>query len=336
MLPTDFVARANKFLRELETAEPLFAALRLLDEQERGLAAHWVAVATGGNALNQAAGNAHNHFASARRVLPQISSRKLFNAIDRVVSASQSFGAGSADGGQFIAPLLADIDQFSSLFESFLSEQSGVNAVPLLPCASSLLNQLETVRRALSFAAKQLEGAIVLADDEEAITLYFPGEQSLAELGERIVALHEVFAIVARLLGVESAARVLRLQYGSLLAELAVAKSVLNVARPWISGLVSFLYRTRTVEGSLSSGTAASKDAIKQAVDIRQLLKKAGLDTSKMDAEIEQAGAAMAKNVALLVGNQLRFRVDEQDFTVQAPTLIESRRVERLPPPTNE
>jgi hypothetical protein len=336
MLSLELTSNANSLLIEFEASEPLLAGLRLLSKTERDLDVHLHAIAAGGKGINTAAGNTHSHFASARQALPQISSRSFFRALDRIALALGKYASSNANNAAIADSLHERLEEFSKNFEAYLSDQSGVRALPVLRSATPLLIELETLRRTLTSTVAQLTNHASLQEDEEVFSIFFPDDQSLDEIAAKLKALQAIFDLVGSLIEspIVETARVLRLEYGSFLAELAVSRSILKVARPWISGLAGFFYRTRTLEGSLDSTTTASKAAIKLALDVRQLLQKAGISTQKMDAELEEAGTAMAKNVAALIGNQIRFKVDGAEFhATRADLQLENRIAQQLPPP---
>lgn len=336
MLSLELTNDANALLAEFGASEPLLSGLRLLSKTERELDVHLHGIAAGGQGISTAAGNAHSHLASARQALPQISSRSFFRALDRIALAINNYASSNANNAAIADSLHERLEEFSKNFEAFLSDQSGVRALPVLRSATPLLVELETLRRTLTSTVAQLTNLASLEDDEEVFSIFFPDDQSLDEIAVKLKALQAIFDLVASLIEspVAETARILRLEYGSFLAELAVSRSILKIARPWITGLAGFFYRTRTLEGSLDSTTTASRAAIKQALDVRQLLQRAGIGTQKMDAELEEAGTAMAKNVAALIGNQIRFKVDGAEFhATRADLQLENRIMQQLPPP---
>lgn len=336
MLSLELTNDANALLAEFEASESLLAGLSLLSKTERDLDSHLHAIAAGGQGINAAAVNAHSHLASARQALPQISSRSFFRALDRIALALSKYASSNTNNATIAGSLHERLEEFSKKFEDFLSDQSGVSALPVLRSATPLLIELEALRRTLKGTVALLTNLASLRDDEEVFSIFFPEDQSLDEIAAKLKALKAIFDLVGSLIKSPAmeTARVLRLEYGSFLAELAVSRSILKIARPWISALAGFFYRTRTLEGSLDSTTAASKAAIKQALDVRQLLQKAGISTQNMDAELEEAGTAMAKNVAALIGNQIRFKVDGAEFHApRADLQLESRITPQLPPP---
>ena len=297
---------------------------------------HLHAIATGGQGLNTAAGNTHAHFASARQAIPQISSRSFFRALDRAVAAVGKYASLNNKYSEITASIHEHLEDFSINYEAFISDQSAVRALPVLRSATPLLIELETMRRVLTSTVALITNFGTLSEEEEIFSIFFPDEQTMDEIAAKLNALQAIFNLVASLTNSQhtSTVRLLRLEYGSFLAELAVSRAILKIARPWISGLAGFFYRTRTVEGNLDAGTTASRVAIKQALDVRQLFQKAGIDTTDMDAQLEEAGTAMARNVATLIGNQVRFTVDGEDFhATRANLQLESRIVQQLLPP---
>ena len=336
MLSLELTDQARTLLSEFDASEPLFSALRLFANSESDLLGHLHGIAAGGQAAINAATTMHSHLASARQWLPQISSRSFFKALERTAEAIGKYSSSNDGNAATAASIQERLEQFSKEYEAFLNDQSSASAVPVLRTASGLLVELETLRRTLKSTVAQLASLGTLRENEDVFSIIFPDEHELAEVAAKLNALQEIFVLVGTLIGARDAgtARILKLEYGSFLAELAVVRSILNIARPWITGLAAFYYRTQTVEGRLDSTSISSKAAIKQAFEVRQLLQKAGINTENMDAELALAGTAMAKNVAALIGKQIRFKVNGTEFSVaKAELQFETRNVPQLSPP---
>jgi hypothetical protein len=336
MLSKEIAEEVGYLLHQIESATPLISALAQLADIERSIDVHLLALATGGD-LNALATHVHKHFAAARRVLPQIPPKALFDSITKLDQVFQNFIHHSAAGEVALAECHAHLEEFSKRFETFLTDQSGPNAVPLLRLSTLLQAEIETTSKSLALIVHQLSDLPPLEDEEESLSIYFPGEQSLDEIAEKLNALSEIFRITTQLAGTgdRSTVRIRRLEYGSFFADFALVKPVARVAREWIEAVGLYIYRNHTDEGRLAAGTGAAKAALKSAIDIRQLLAKSGIETTAMDVELERAGVEMARSVASLIGKQARFKVGE---TYVEPARVEPRLeyVQRaqLPPPS--
>lgn len=337
MLSLDLATDIRRLLVELDASEPLFAALSRFVDTEQQMSPYLEQIAKGGQELNSAAGGLHGHLANARQVLPQLPSRKLYKAIERSIGALSTYAGRHPEARRLATDLGAKLEEFSSLYESYLSDQSGKSALPVLRVSAALLPRIEAARVALEELLVQLVPPDDLQVDEDVLAVYFPGTQGLADLAVKLRAIANIFELIADLVDSPTAARVLHIESGSLLIKLAIAKLVASIARPWISSLAGYFYRTRTMEGRLSASPVQAKEAIKHTLDVRQLLRKAGIDTKNMDEKIERAAVAMAENVAVLVQNQTRFTVDDAEFdsTTFVPPYLEFEPPrQQLPAPT--
>lgn len=283
--------------------------------------------------MTSAAGALHSHLVNARQVLPQLPSRTLYRALERTIAALTSYSKSKPEERSSALHLAERLEEFSSLYESYLSTQTGTAALQILRLAPDVLRQLDTARATLVEILAGIEPPQNLSDEEELFAIYFPGSQSLEDLAQKLRAIAKILQIIANLgepTHPAQAPRVLHIESGSLLVKLAIAKWVASVARPWISALTGYYYRTRTTEGSLAASPVAAKTAIKHVLDVRQLLNRAGIETPDMDRKLEEAAAAMAENVAVLVQNQVRIKFDNDDFDQNA---FGMPRLERPQPP---
>ena len=316
MLSADLASSIKTLLAELDASEQLVTGLNRFSELETQITPYIDAIAKGGD-VNSPASGLHNFLSAARKVLPQLPSRTLYKSVECVTDALKKFSELNPEGHSSAVGLAKHLDEFSALYEAYLAQQTGPLALPVLRIAPIVLKQLDTVKATLRDVLRNLEPPEDLSDDEELFEIYFPGHHELAELSAKLRAIADILETVAGLgpsSGPAPIPRVLHIESGSLLVKLAIAKWIAGIVRPWISALAGYFYRNGTVEGSLATSPAAAKAAIKQTLDVRQLLNKAGIDTSDMDRKLEEAATAMAENVAILVRNQIRITFDDEQF----------------------
>jgi hypothetical protein len=339
MLPSDLATQASHLLLELEAAEPLVAALTRFAEAEEQMVQFLDRAAAGGQEATAVGAQLHGLLASARQVLPQLPSRGVYKAIDRAVEALRTFARYAPDVRTEATKLVERLEQFTEVYEAYLGDQSAKRALPVLRMAPPVLTEFLTFRTTLAGIRREVSTSMLLADDEEIFSVFFPGDQSLEDAAHRLQALSEIFSIVGALVLPKHPppyARVLRIEFGSMLVDLAIVRSVAKIAGPWVKTIAGFLYRNWTIEGAIGTAPASAKAAIKDAVDVRKLLQKEGINTSGMDAQISIAAEQMGVHVAHLIRNQHRFKVGEEDFDAGrsvAPSLEYSEPTKLPPPP---
>jgi hypothetical protein len=341
MLPSDLATHASNLLLELEAAEPLVAALTRFAEAEEQVVQFLDRAAAGGQEATAVGGQLNALLANARQVLPQLPSRGVYKAIDRAVEALRTYASYAPDVRAEATKLVEQLEKFTEVYEAYLGDQSAKRAVPVLRLAPAVLTEFLTFRTTLDGIRREVSTSMLLANDEEIFSVFFPGEQSLEDVAQRLQALSEIFNLVGALVLPEHTppyARVLRIEFGSLLVELAIVRVVAKIAGPWVKAVASFLYRQWTVEGAIGAAPSAAKAAIKDAVDVRKLLQKEGINTSGMDAQISIAAEQMGEHVAHLIRNQHRFKVGQEDFDANrsGPASIAYSEPPKLPPPTDD
>jgi hypothetical protein len=339
MLPSDLATQASHLLLELEAAEPLVAALTRFAEVEEQIVQFLDKAAAGGQEATAVGGPLHGLLANARQVLPQLPSRGVYKAIDRAVEALRTYASYAPDSRTEATKLVERLEKFTEVYEAYLGDQSAKRAVSVLRLAPAVLTELLAFRTTLAGIRREVGTSMLLADDEEMFSVFFPGEQSLEDAAQRLQALSEIFNLVGELVLPKHPppyARVLRIEFGSMLVDLAIVRSIAKIAGPWVKAIAGFLYRNWTIEGAIGTAPSAARAAIKDAVDVRKLLQKEGINTSGMDAQISIAAEQMGVHVAHLIRNQHRFKVGEEDFDVSRSVLesIEYSEPPKLPPPS--
>jgi hypothetical protein len=317
MLSAELAADIESLLGGFQGANALFEGLKLIQAAEQQMEAPMRRMAVGGNEMTAGANDLHAMLAHARGVLPKMSPRAFFKAIDATGATLDRFLATHSDPTGRLIQLRENLDEFASAFETFSTDQNGKNALPVLRLGSRLLFMFETVAASFSEVLQRLQSGLETNEDEENISFYFSGNFSLDEIARKLAALDQIIEAVASLVlrdATGPSSRVLRLEAGSVGLDLAVLKSVSSILKPYLSAVVAYFYRNHMPEGRIRSMPPDAKAAIKSAIDVRAMLQKAGIDTTGMDDQLEIAGIVMAESVVKLLKDQAGFKMGDQEF----------------------
>lgn len=338
----------DQLLQHMGEAEPLFDGLRKLREKELDCVQCLKRIVGGGQELQSGANELHSYYASAQVVLPSIQVRQFFPALRQVSSALEIYAAKHGAASGHLPALMQQLEEFGEAFDKYLTSHSGAHALPVLRAAPLLLAELESVRANLGSVASQLRYEIQLADDEDTFVIEFSGEHTLRDIIEDLAVLLQILDKIQSLADTvdQRPVRVAKIESGSFWAALVSLRWVVAVAKPLMTQVFGYFYRTRTAEGLLRSVPADEKAAIKHVLDVRKLLKASGIETSRMDAELEDAGYEMAMNVRRLIQRRAKVTVDGHEFSeaserpqrieyAQPPSLPNELKP-ALPPPTGK
>lgn len=341
MLSAELAAQVSALLESFEEAPALFEGLKLIQSIDQQSERPMLRIASGGNELNPGANELHTVFVQARSLLLQMSPRAFFKAIDSVGAALDQFLDGHTGPKGGLRQLRLQLDEFAAAFEKFSTNQTGKHALPVLRLGPRLLAEFEILLASNSTLLEKLRSGLEIDESEERITFYFSGDFSLEEIARKLGALNQIIETVASLVQGDAmgpSSRVLKLESGSLLFDLAVLKTVSSILKPFLSAVATFVYRNYTAEGRIRSIPPDAKAAIKSAMDVRAMLQKGGIDTTGMDNQLEAAGAVMAESVVMLLKNQAGFKMGDQDFRAPRSNLRLDRDAVplELPSPRNE
>lgn len=319
MLIAHFAQEIRKLLQVFEESAPLFELLRTMTELEMGLDTHLEKAAANSQHAGQAGADIHNQFAGSRGLLRGLSPRSIYRSIEDLDAGLKDYLSHEPASRSYIGDISRRLEAFSDLFENFLTQQKGVLGFTAIRAAVPLLRDLELTRINLESVLHQIAEQDFDRERLELLTFDFSGHHSLPELSEKLATLNAIFEAIAGLLGLseeEEIARLVRAETGSFVVEVLLLRIVSKIAKPWFGAMAGFFYRNYTVEGALTSQPKLAQESIKQLMSVRSSFEKANIDTSKLDEHIEEVGVAMAKNVASLIGNQVRFKLDESEFSL--------------------
>ncbi|MBB4223959.1 hypothetical protein [Variovorax guangxiensis] len=312
MLSAELAADIKSLLEGFQEANTLFEGLKLIQATEQQMEAPMRRMAVGGNEANAGANDIHALLAHARGVLPKMPPRAFFKAIDAAGATLGRFLAAHSDPTGRLFQLRENLDEFALAFETFSTDQTGKNALPVLRLGARLLIVFETVTASYAGMLQELESGLETREDEESISFCFSGDFSLDEMAKKLAALNQIIEAIASLVlgdATRPSSRVLKLESGSLGLDLAVLKSVSSILKPYLSAVVGYFYRNHIPEGRIRSVPSDAKAAIKSAIDVRVMLQKAGIDTTRMDDQLEIAGMVMAESVVMLLKDQVGFKM---------------------------
>lgn len=308
----------NRFFAELERFQPFTEALSALAQSAKVMESHLPAIAKGANTQNHGAAQIYAHLAHTQRTISVINHRLFFKSLEHFQRCIAQFQPLHASKTDQISSLNAEVEKFAVLYDAFLSNQSGENALPLLLAAQALQCKLGVFLDSLQLFEESVGAYDVAGSSEAPFALLLPGHLDLAEFAHRLLAIQSLYSELCMLLSVSESThplRISKIESGSLWAKVFGESRVVGMMASFVEQTASWMYRTYTTEGKLAS-IPRKVEMIDSLLGLTQRLKEAGLDTSGMEEHIEKSAVSLSKSLSAILDGQSSIVVNEQTISV--------------------
>lgn len=320
------------FFAELESFQSFTSALSALALSAAEVESNLPGIAIGGDRLNHWATQIFSRLANTRQTTSKINHRQFFKALEHFQWSIAQLQPTNTPQTGLISSLNTEVETFATLYDAFLSNQSGENALPLLLAAKVLHAKLGTLFDSLKLVEESVGVYDVPASSEAPLALLLPAHLDLAEFARRLLAIQALYSELCMLLSVSENAhplRISKIESGSLWAKVFGESRVIGMMTSFVEQTASWLYRSYTTEGKIAS-VPRKVEAIESLLRLTERLKEAGLDTSDMKEHIEKSAVAISKNLADILDGQSSITVNDQ--TISVGSELNKGLLERTPP----
>ena len=330
----------ERFFSELDSIRPFTAGVAVLARYMDALNQHLSDIAEGGEKLNQGAGQIHALLAHAHRTTAGINHRQFFKALEYFQRSLPTLQPSSSAQSELISQLNARIEEFAELYDTFLSGQSGKNALPVLLTARQLQTNLQTFFDSLQLVEESLASADIPNMDEDELVLWLPSNFDLIDFTRRLDALHSIYSELCMLLSIPEGShplRISKIESGSLWAKVFGETRVIGMIAAFIEQTASWMYRTYTQEGKIAS-IPRKVETVDALLGLSKRLKESGIDTASMEAHIEKSAVSLSKDLAALLEGQSSVTVNKTTISVESEltrVLVERSATLRLDSPSS-
>lgn len=308
----------GRFFAELESVRAFTDAVSVLAQSADALARYLPGLAEGGSKISEAGGQIHNHLLLVQRITSGINHRQFFRALEHFQRSICQLYPSPAQQLELISHLNTRVEEFANLYDGFLSNPSGKNAIPLILSAQSLQPKLQVLIGSLQLFEEFVGGHDIPNSSEAPLALWLPAHLDLAEFARRLVALQLLYSELCMLLSVsesDNPLRISKIESGSLWVKVFGESRVVGLMVSFIQTTASWIYRTYTTEGKIAS-VPRKVEAVDSLLGLTKRLQEAGIDTSNMQPHIEKSAVAISKELATLLNGQSSITVNEQMISV--------------------
>ena len=322
MLSSILINDVNKLIRAALDAETLFAILSELAATHAVIDAQIPAFLQNSDRWNAPASQIHTQLASAARTLQGKSLRQIFAAAELMADALQVFEAGFPMPPD--APLSTAVKDFAALLDTFSTSHSAEHGASLIEKGSRLSANLTRYISAQEGTVERLYPEPI-GDEDDTLTLVLYEAHSLAEIADKLLTLQDICTFLEKALrqsdDLDVSFRVRKIETDCLSVELLAQKIGIAALKRLLSAGAQYVYRNYTTEGKLKYGVPLAVDALSKMVKLSATLKKAGIDSVKIDEQITQNSTFLAEKVGKLIGHK-EVRVDGDSYSPEVEVLL--------------
>lgn len=282
--------------------------------------------------LRDAANQAHAHLNAVPGTLRTITQRQFFKALEDFKRALHDLQPYLTARETFIAKIDSEVEDFSALYDTFISNHSVESALPLLIAAKALDIRLATFLGILQYVEQLIDENDVASSAEAPLSLYMPAPLSLSEFAHKLLAIQELYSELCMLLSVSEATyplRVSKIESGSMWVKLFGDMRVVGMLASFIENTASWLFRSYTTEGKLAA-IPRKVEAIDAILGLSKRLTEAGLDATAMKDHIEKSAIMISQSLTQLLDGESSITINDHIVSVN-----QERRSELLPGSAN-
>lgn len=313
-----FQKNIEHFFSELERLKPFTDAVSLLAKSADDIGGYLPGIARGGNHLSEAGTQIHTHLARVSQTTSAINNRQFFKALEHFQSCINQLQPFPSPKAEIISHLNARIEEFATLYDVFLANQSGQHALPLLLAAQNLQTKLQVLIAALQMFEESLGENDIPNNSEATLTLLLPAHLELADFARRLLAIQSLYSELCMLLSVSETdhpLRISKIESGSLWAKVFGESKVVAFMISSVEKSASWMYRSYTSEGKLAA-VPRKVETIDALLELTKRLNEAGFNTSELKPHIEKSAVSIAKELATLLDGQPSVTVNDQTISV--------------------
>lgn len=191
----------------------------------------------------------------------------------------------------------------------------------------------------LAYSAQELENSLLHLRDVNSIlepalgskelpniTIYIPNRTSLEDFSAKLNALKDIIETCCKLLNLsmaEAEVEIERIESGSFFAKISANPAVVAVVTIIITHASQYIF-SQDFLSSENVEIRENSESVIRILKIREALSKNGVDTEKLDAELNASAVLLAKQLNRLLVHSPSIEVNNKTFQAHETKLLES------------
>lgn len=313
--------RIGQFFAESEKFRPFLDVVAELAKSADAMSGTLAKIAAGGGTQNEGAARLNAHLARVHQAISAtISQRQFFKALEHFQAALAQLQVSQPESPELILKLKQQIEAFSDLYDVFITNGTGPNALPVVLAAQDLNVKLQTFLQSLEMFDQLVGNHDVAGSAEAPLTIWLPAHFDLKDFGRRLLSIQALYSELCMLLSISESdypLRISKIESGSLWAKVFGESKVIDLLTSFVKETASWMYRNHTTEGKVSA-MPLKIEAIDALLGLSTKLQAAGLDTSAMDEHIQKSAFLIAKDLGVLLDGQASITINDQTISAGA------------------
>ncbi len=196
------------------------------------------------------------------------------------------------------------LEDLNGAYDQYINSHTPDTATVLLIQGHRTYAAITTFRDTLSSVRDSLiPEPEETTDEEETLTLFFGRTADLEILVQKLSAITTAYQQLCELTGVsyvEQPLRIIKVETGSILIKVVGAVLPIKLLETFIKKVANILYRRCVREGRIEAQSEYRKE-IMDEIDLRNALKEAGVDVSKIDERLQHMASQHADELCSLL-----------------------------------
>jgi hypothetical protein len=306
MTAKDLITRIDTFIEVLNPKNYVVSALcKMSTEFAEVRDIHFSPIdSTDNNSIIQGHKSTRSRLNNTVSLSKDISPRQVFLELQSIDAAVDLFISQLApDESLTLKQIKHQLSDFSQAYERFIASYSYSDCLTFLTAADSLHTAVQATIDMLTVVKRRLVAFVPAPKDKERLlSVYLPTDDDFAVFAIRVEALAAIYAELCALLKLskkQRELRVIKVESGSLWAELLGNPKVIGMLTSMLVGVAGYLYRKYTAEGKLAQ-IPKKVEVAESILGLRDDLESRGIDVSQMEDEIAKASVLIAGQMTSL------------------------------------
>lgn len=315
MLQLHLLQRIEVALNALTKADPLLEIITALDSANRTIETYLLEISKGGSSLNQYAENAsaiNSHLSAISNITRGHSARMLFREVETLQKRlAESLVEGIADPKE-IAIILGELDDFAETYNTFVTHQTGANALPLLLISRRIKLSIESLTGFLKYIRNNTIDVQLPSLNESEFSLVLYQVIDLKNFTQKLDSLGDLYSelcYVLEISEVDHPLRIAKIESGSLLTRLLGDTRAVALMLSLIEDSVKYFHRNYTVEGKIAA-IPKKIESLNEILNFSNRLKDSGVDVSELNERLVKSAASITNSLNNLVSDQSKVEIN--------------------------
>ncbi|MEJ5030019.1 hypothetical protein [Comamonas sp. MYb69] len=314
----EFKNRISIFLDESEQFKAFIDGLHTLSSYANAMDQFLKLIPKGSAQYSNSGTGLHSHLANTKSVIAGINNRQFFRSLEGFQKSLLAFEPENKDPTSLISTVERSIENFSDVYDHFLSHQNPDNALPLILAARELNTQISVLYKAFSFFEDKLIEQAVPGSSESKLTVILPQHLTLKDFAKKLLAIQELYSELCMLMAVSEASeplRIAKIESGSLWAMVIGETRIINLMTSFLERTATWAYRNYTSEGKITA-IPQKVEAIDSLLGLSKRLAEQNIDTTIIKEHISKSAVALSKNLSEILDGQPSITINDQTISV--------------------